>query len=469
MKKLLCSGLLPWLWLACSHASVTTADGGRPDAGAGSDAGPDAGSVPSGDGGPDAGGATADDGGRDAGPVAASDGGDGGNSAGADGGPDDAGEDAGLSGDGGVPLGGELDAGADGGCAAIFAQPVLLQTGQGLAGLIATGDLNGDGLPDLAVVTSGNYSAFPATYQIITYLNDGDRGFVAGVVETLPQPNCNFGQLWLGDLDGRGRAGAVESCGTGLEGLFVFQSDGDGGLAQPAWVQTTDYVSTLVVSDLDGDGRADLVTAGSWFGFDVLLQLPDGGFSQPVVYDAFATDLAVADFNGDGLPDIAAVGFDTLHIFLNQGDGGFNPQPPLNAVPSLSNETPALAAGDLNGDGIVDVAISAIGPTYLQILLGQGDGGFEFSPAIETADAGLTWLTISALVDGGPPAVLGAEPFAVFPNGDGGVGPPQFLGAVQGQPGFALADFNGDGRLDLATVIGNDVAIYYGTGCPPGQ
>ena len=86
--------------------------------------------------------------------------------------------------------------------------------------------------------------------------------------------------------------------------------------------------------------------------------------------------LAVADFNGDGIPDVVTAnrGDNTVSVLLGNGDGTFEPQEtfPTGTTPR------AVAVGDFNGDGQVDIVTANLGDDTASVLLGNGDGTFSF-------------------------------------------------------------------------------------------
>ncbi|HWT00602.1 MAG TPA: FG-GAP-like repeat-containing protein [Pyrinomonadaceae bacterium] len=182
------------------------------------------------------------------------------------------------------------------------------------------------------------------------------------------------------------------------------------------------------VADFDGDGKLDMATANS-FSDDVTILLGNGtgAFTEaagsPVTVGTSPVSVAAADFDNDGDQDLAVANIDddTVTILLGDGAGGFTEaaNSPFNAGPGPAS----VVTGDFNNDGRQDLATANAGCTDVTILLGDGAGDFS-----EAA---------------GSPVTVGITPVSI-----------------------TLADFNKDGKADLATanVDGDDVTILLGDG-----
>ena len=180
--------------------------------------------------------------------------------------------------------------------------------------------------------------------------------------------------------------------------------------------------------------------------------------------------IAVADFNGDGIPDIAVgENYDELVVHLGQGDGTFLQQ--MNT--SIGNASiEKIVCGDFNSDGITDLAIA--NTTSTGVVLGDGHGNFSFGGGLS---ANLSSIAIGDVNNDGIPDLIGlstAGYVEVFlGNGDGtfSVGIQTGSGGGAGYPTYTgssvvVADFNGDGKLDVAVQPGNNTAlsVYLGNG-----
>jgi len=178
--------------------------------------------------------------------------------------------------------------------------------------------------------------------------------------------------------------------------------------------------------------------------------------------------MVAAELDGVNGPDLALVSYqaDSLSVLLNNGAGGFGPP-----VTYWAGEGPsALTAGDLDGDGHLDLAVAAW-DDRLRLFLGQGDGVFAAGPDYPTGDNpwklvladfnadGLADLACSAL--GGAPALFG-----VYLNQGGGDFAVAQVPTLSGQRGLAAGDFDGDGDLDIALAVyaTDQLALHFNDG-----
>jgi hypothetical protein len=226
------------------------------------------------------------------------------------------------------------------------------------------------------------------------------------------------------------------------------------------------------VSDFNGDGILDVlewyatpVTGGNTFTFEVLLGKGDGTFTAstaytPLVASAGATDPLVGDFNSDGILDVIAPtaysgtgssAVATLSLYAGNGDGTF-------ATPvSLGTGLPFLAAVDVNNDGKLDL-MGPDGSDDAVVALGNGDGSFQ-TPIVSTAPTYRNYHGTGALIadfnGDGNLDVVGFDGVTLIlglGNGDGTftqVLYQNFNSAGNGGSNLYTADMNGDGFPDL--------------------
>jgi len=265
---------------------------------------------------------------------------------------------------------------------------------------VAVEDFNGDGIPDLAIAFNN---------AVTVLLGNGDGTFTA---KASPAVGNGPGPIAGGDFNGDGIADLAVA-NTYDNTISVLLGNDDGTFTTKSTASVGDVPIFLVVGDFNADGIEDLAVVTYLSGnLTVLLGAGDGTFATRSSIAVFNLSsaygnalLAVRDFNGDGIPDLAS-GYD---VFLGRGDGTFAVSP----LPSSSYVPNSVAVGDFDGDGISDLAITSsegggtLAGGAVTILSGRGDGTF----AVRSTPSALT------------------------------------------APGYVVAgDFNGDGLPDLAVI-----------------
>ena len=349
----------------------------------------------------------------------------------------------------------------------------------------AMGDLNGDGIQDILYVDETNSS-------FLILLSDGRGGFQN------PKP---LGFTFINSVI----PVATDVNGDGIPDLLspigpqVALGKGDGTFSLPAtYVPPFDALATCAFHDMDGDGHLDAVCGyaeafnGDIIGGTDLIILhgnADGSFNPTPIahqvygdhaneFDGFGTfqePLAVADLNGDGIPDILAAGGDGLTVLM--GGPGLSFGTPRHYAQAVAGDGIGFIVRyqsqilDVNGDGIPDV-VSA-GPNGIYISYGHADGTFGSAPAYEATEVigyasvadfnGDGIADLAATGDANIKVSLGkgdgtfAAPVAA-PNGDGALNFSTPLSATGAH--IAHGDFNGDGKLDLLAIASPSIYVY---------
>jgi len=263
------------------------------------------------------------------------------------------------------------------------------------------------------------------------------------------------------DFNGDGRPDVATINGTSSN-VSVFLRRAGGGFAQEAGspIAVGSGPSGAAVGDYNGDGRADLAVSSFVAGnVSVLLRQPGGGFAleggAAIPFGTPISAVATGDFNSDGRLDLAATqhfGDQVVLLLRNGQNTGFSARSPI-----ATGATPvAIAVGDYNGDGLADLAIANRTGDSATILLRAG-GTFSSEAAVPAGDDPIG--IVAADFDGNGRAdlaVTNAAPGTVSaflrrPSNDGFTAEPPI--SVSAAPvGIAAADFDRDGRPDVAVA-----------------
>jgi hypothetical protein len=273
-------------------------------------------------------------------------------------------------------------------------------------------DLNGDGKPDLAI---GNV----LHKNVSVLLNNGNGTFAGAVNYTV---DFNPEAVAAADYNGDGKLDlAVGNFlgGPTSAGTFSILIGNGNGTFQAAVTNPVGTPFHIAATDLNADGKQDLVAASaSTNKVSVLLGNGNGTFQSPVTYSVGSAPrtLAIADFNGDSKPDVAVTnsgsGSSTVSVLIGNGDGTLQAASPVN----VGSRPQGMATGDLNGDSKPDLVVAATNANAVVVLLGNGNGTFQ--------------------------------------------GPVSYPTDITEPLNLALADFNGDGKLDVVTP-GNFSPVAY--------
>jgi len=405
-----------------------------------------------------------------------------------------------------------------------FAAPVNYPSAPGSGSFtyaVALRDLNNDGKAEL--LGGGMYSSGSSNYGALTVRRFGANGsfgdaeiyqFELGV----PPPK----EITTGDLNGDGAPDILSAVPSGrtMEGFEILMSNGAGGFKTPKYYQASQQTFDVVAFDVDRDGDSDIATlANSSAAVTIHENTGSGVFRVPTRYDvaAFPDAAESADIDNDGDIDIVVNGelniasnAPLMKILKNNGDGTFAPA--IDYTPTRNFGDMKLC--DINGDGFVDLVFAPDGnyPSFhIGTALNNGNG--TFAPTVVRELFGCGGGTIDAYdldADGDRDIVFveeescqtiparifilrndGNQNFAVMPiiNPPGlphdlavsdvtGDGKPDIITAVSGSmevfPGngnltfgapilstsepykFTTADFNGDGKLDLGMIMPSD-------------
>jgi FG-GAP-like repeat/Bacterial Ig-like domain (group 3) len=328
-------------------------------------------------------------------------------------------------------------------------------------GAVVVGDFNRDGVADLALPEGGDpgfvgimLGVAPAAVTSTTLLSSPNPSPYGQPVTLTAEvkPSNATGQVEF--LDGTSVLGA---------GPLTF------GLAQIA--------TSLLPPGLNPLRAVYTGVPGVWQSTEssvvdqVVNPLPASGFAAPVSSSAGSgsDSVAAADFNGDGIVDLAVANYtsDTISILLGNGNGTF--QPPLNYTSFVPL---SVVAGDFNGDGKADLLIGGYSPS---VLLGNGDGTFETGRSVAVGAGAIATADFNGdgkadlAQPGYTPSTGASSVLVMLGNGDGTFYFPQSPSAYSAGTdpvSLAMGDFNHDGYVDMAVAnnLSNNVSILFGNG-----
>ena len=271
---------------------------------------------------------------------------------------------------------------------------------------IAAGDFNGDGKTDLAVLTGSGVSI---------YINTGS-GLPSTPTYTITPTNSNPTTIVAADFNGDGKTDLAVG-GLNAVGINIFIAGSSTLPSSPSYtIGSSLKAADMTVGDFNGDGKPDLVVSDELDGSVSVFTNSSGTLPSSASYTLSGTTspygVAAADFNGDGKTDLAVAnnsGSNTVSIFNNTGSS-LATSPSYNLTGGVSGPT-GIVAGDFNGDGKPDLAVGS-GTAAQTTIYGNTGSSLATTPITTLSTASLSVAR-----------------------------------------GLVAADFNGDGKTDLATNV----------------
>ena len=348
---------------------------------------------------------------------------------------------------------------------------------------IVTADFNGDGKQDFAVANFGDNT-------VSTFIQNSSGTFARTDYTVGSEPAA----VAVADFNADGHPDLVvvnnncsnNTCGPGSVSILI--NRGDGTFLNPVSYPTgtTDPVA-VAVGDFNGDGKSDLAissaTPGSTGGpgsVSILLNQGNGTFLDKGNYPAGTGVGQLVAFNpgGSGTPSLAITNAPTLSngsivVLRGNGDGSF--QQPAFLI-AAGAQPIGIATADLNGDGNPDLVVANGAGNSVSIFLGRSDGTFGFANKVDyPVPEGPHNVSISDLngdhkldliVSAATSAPGGGAVVILLGNGDGTFQPYKQYLTGNNPISIVVADFNGDGHLDVAFTNGDvyRVSILLGKG-----
>ncbi len=343
---------------------------------------------------------------------------------------------------------------------------------------IVAGDF-GNGETDLAVAVAGTGNA---TDDVVVLMGSGNGTFTQSSPIPVGEGPISIGAGAFGQ-DGRFLAVAD----TGSSDVTILSNQGGGVFSKSQIIELPGSTPTSLVLGDFGNGSLDLAVTDATTSEVDILQVNDNGTFKPQPVATLAVGLnpysiAVGDF-GNGHLDLAVADANAndVSVLLGNGNGTFQKaihspttsSGVLNANGQAAGSFPVdLVAGDFNGDGRLDLATGNASSSDISVLIGKGDGTFEQPPGSMVGNFAAALATGDFTGNGNlGVAVVNelSDTVTILPgNGDGTFQQPLTVALPPGSLATAIvaADFNNDGRTDLAVADSNinEVSILLGNG-----
>lgn len=361
---------------------------------------------------------------------------------------------------------------------------------------VRTGDIDRDGIPDLAVACSGSNviihygtgafglrtatDSVPANSPLDVALadidRDGDLDFLTAS-SNADEIKVDYNDLparcaprlsafdvvsvnsardsRFGDFDGDGRPDLAVLRFTGSQ-VVVLLGDGAGGFTVAGSASVQAGPTQLRLGDVDQDGNLDIVVLNpASSNFSTILGNGDGTLGTVTHHNPAGNNPAaieLVDINGDGAPDVLLANTldDNVTLMLNDGSGGFSQA--VGSPFTVGDGPVALAAGLIDDDANVDIAVCNTNDATVSLLLGNGVGAFSAGPGVATntnplrvalGDYNNDTILDIALVDAGGLSVAFGTGAGTFAGATNELSAPSLNRMV-------AIDLDGDGRTDVA-------------------
>jgi FG-GAP-like repeat len=332
---------------------------------------------------------------------------------------------------------------------------------------VVSADFNGDTFADVVALSSTQPVVAANSSNLKAYLSTAAGSFAA---PSLTPDGNNPLYLATADVNGDGLPDLVSaSFDDGAVVVFLNDKLSPGTFNTPL-VLSSPGASQVAIADMNGDGLADIVSAD--FNVSLFLQTSPGTFAAPISLSSGGANwVALGDLNGDGSPDVALTDNVDVKVLLHTGAASATTfAAPVSVFTPTANQdvfgANIIAIADVNGDGLNDLIVTDPGPTggmgpTVNVLIQNATTHGSFLPpvsyAIATQDLPQSIVVAALGGGGGLDIIIGGEQTVTVLLHDP-ANPGKFLPAtVYAAPGaneIAIADINGDGKLDIVVSSG---------------
>lgn len=321
------------------------------------------------------------------------------------------------------------------------------------------GDWNDDGFVEAAIATetSGVVAAF---------LNNNGNGAQSGSLK-YNSSNGPSSKLAHADFDNDGIEDIVVACATA--GYFSFLKGHDSARFGSLNLITDANPVEFVSGDIDNDGDIDLINSNSPFSGTLAVHLNNGngGFANSITMNTTngTSGILLQDVNGDGNLDLLAAHYNGISVMTGNGNSLFNPAIEFPSVIPTAGGERVICAGDINGDGWLDLAVNRLGTDSIGVSYGTGvaqfnnyqsyavDGYFKVMKMEDLNEDGFDDLTAAG---------SDTDELVILFGSASGLSSSPVIKAAAGSPeGLAFMDANEDGHLDIVVSCSNANKINY--------
>ena len=261
------------------------------------------------------------------------------------------------------------------------------------------------------------------------------------------------------DVFGSGRP-AIITANLSDNTLTVLGNFGNGTFASNATYTVGGSPRCVVATDINGDGKLDLISVGSST-TTVLTNYNSGSFGSNAVVNSGGNCAVTFDLNGDGKPDLLIGGGTSVIVFTNNGSGRFGSNATLNV---LGNPVYSLATTDANLDGKPDLIVANYSDGSLTVFTNNGSGSLGSNATYAVGSNPRSVIAADINGDGFPDLIAGNSlgfpnsTVSILTNNGGGIfGSNATVNVARGCYGVVAADFNGDGLTDLIAFDASDI------------